>query len=59
VRFESTIPVFERAEKVHTLDRAATVIGHDIHTPMGKSDVLAQVFCSVKLLTQVMTYLVS
>jgi hypothetical protein len=25
--FESTIPVFEKAETVHALDRAATVIG--------------------------------
>jgi hypothetical protein len=27
VRFEHTIPVFERVKSVHTLDRAATVIG--------------------------------
>jgi hypothetical protein len=27
VRFEPTIPVFERAKKDHALDRAATVIG--------------------------------
>jgi hypothetical protein len=27
VGFESTIRVFERAEEVHVLDRAATVIG--------------------------------
>jgi hypothetical protein len=27
VGFEATIPVFERAKTVHTLDRAATVIG--------------------------------
>jgi hypothetical protein len=27
VRFEPTIPVFERAKAVHVLDRAATVIG--------------------------------
>jgi hypothetical protein len=27
VRFEPTIPVFERAKTVHALDRAATVIG--------------------------------
>jgi hypothetical protein len=27
VRFEPTIPVFERAKAVHALDRAATVIG--------------------------------
>jgi hypothetical protein len=27
VRFEPTIPVFERAKTVHTLDRGATVIG--------------------------------
>jgi hypothetical protein len=27
VKFESTIPVFERAYRVHTLDRAATAIG--------------------------------
>jgi hypothetical protein len=25
--FEPTIPVFERTEKIHVLDRAATVIG--------------------------------
>jgi hypothetical protein len=25
--FEHTIPAFERAKKVHALDRAATVIG--------------------------------
>jgi hypothetical protein len=30
VGFEPTIPVFEQAKTVHTLDRAATVIGtHD------------------------------
>jgi hypothetical protein len=27
VVFESTTPVFERAKRVHALDRAATVIG--------------------------------
>jgi hypothetical protein len=27
VGFEPTIPVFKRAKTVHTLDRAATVIG--------------------------------
>jgi hypothetical protein len=27
VRFESTIPVFERVKLFHALDRAATVIG--------------------------------
>jgi hypothetical protein len=27
VRFEPTIPVFERAKTVHALDRATTVIG--------------------------------
>jgi hypothetical protein len=27
VRFEPTIPVLERAKKVHALERAATVIG--------------------------------
>jgi hypothetical protein len=27
VRFEPTIPAFERAKTVHALDRAATVIG--------------------------------
>jgi hypothetical protein len=27
VGFESTIPVFDRAKKIHALDRAATVIG--------------------------------
>jgi hypothetical protein len=30
VGFEPTIPVFERAKIVHTLDRAATVIGSQI-----------------------------
>jgi hypothetical protein len=29
VEFEPTIPVFEREKTVHTLDRAATVIGVD------------------------------
>jgi hypothetical protein len=28
VGFEPTIPVFERAKAVHSLDRAPTVIGH-------------------------------
>jgi hypothetical protein len=28
VGFELTIPVFERAKTVHTLDRAATVTGN-------------------------------
>jgi hypothetical protein len=28
VGFEPTIPVFEKAKTVHTLDRAATVIGY-------------------------------
>jgi hypothetical protein len=33
VRFEPTIPAFERAKTCHALDRAATVIGrHIIHT---------------------------
>jgi hypothetical protein len=27
VRFERTIPAFERSKTVHALDRAATVIG--------------------------------
>jgi hypothetical protein len=27
VRFEPTIPAFQRAKTVHALDRAATVIG--------------------------------
>jgi FAD synthase len=31
VAFEPTIPVFERAKTVHVLDRAATVIGCEIH----------------------------
>jgi hypothetical protein len=31
VGFESTTPVFERAETVHALDRAATVIGTTNH----------------------------
>jgi hypothetical protein len=34
VGFESTIPVFERAEKVHALDRAATVIGNVLIQPL-------------------------
>jgi hypothetical protein len=29
VRFEPTIPVFERAKTVHALDPAATVIGFE------------------------------
>jgi hypothetical protein len=29
--FEPTIPVFERAKTVHDLDRAATVIGKELH----------------------------
>jgi hypothetical protein len=28
VRFEPTIPVFERAKTVHALDRATSVTGH-------------------------------
>jgi hypothetical protein len=31
VEFEPTTPVFERAKKVHVLDRAATVIGCGFH----------------------------
>jgi hypothetical protein len=30
VRFEHTIPVFERGKTVHALDRAATVIGIEL-----------------------------
>jgi hypothetical protein len=30
VRFEPTIPVFERVKMVHALDRAATVIGKEL-----------------------------
>jgi hypothetical protein len=30
--FEPTIPVFERAKRVHALDRAATVIGNETST---------------------------
>jgi hypothetical protein len=30
VGFENTIPAFERAKTVHTLDRAATVISHKV-----------------------------
>jgi hypothetical protein len=30
VGFEPTIPVFERAQTVHTLDRAATLIGQSL-----------------------------
>jgi hypothetical protein len=33
VRFEPTIPVFMRANTVHALDRAATVIGQDNSVP--------------------------
>jgi hypothetical protein len=32
VGFEPTIPVFERAKTVHALDRAATVIGHNLYS---------------------------
>jgi hypothetical protein len=32
VRFEPTIPAFERAKTVHALDRAATVIGLHVVT---------------------------
>jgi hypothetical protein len=32
VEFEPTIPVFERAKKVHALDGAATVIGIPVYT---------------------------
>jgi hypothetical protein len=31
VGFKPTIPVFERAKKVHALDRAATVVGDKVH----------------------------
>jgi hypothetical protein len=31
VGFEPTIPVFKRAEKVHVLDDAATVIGQYVY----------------------------
>jgi hypothetical protein len=38
VGFELTIPVFERSKTVHTLDRAATVIGtllfHTLQNPV-------------------------
>jgi hypothetical protein len=30
VRFEPTIPVFQRAKTVHAIDRAATVIGKNV-----------------------------
>jgi hypothetical protein len=38
VRFEPTIPVFERAKTVHALDRAATMIGSNdkYHKKMSK-----------------------
>jgi hypothetical protein len=36
VRFETTIPVFERAKTVHDLDHAATVIGHGYIWPYEK-----------------------
>jgi hypothetical protein len=32
VRFEPTIPAFERAKTVHDLDRSATVISTDRHS---------------------------
>jgi hypothetical protein len=49
VGFEPTIPVFERANIVHALDCAATVIGAGIHMPVGSSNVLTQglIFCKV------------
>jgi hypothetical protein len=37
VRFETTIPVFEREKTVHALDRAATEIGWEINR-LSKSD---------------------
>jgi hypothetical protein len=36
VGFELTIPVFERAKTVHTLNRAATVIGESTVHEKGK-----------------------
>jgi hypothetical protein len=40
VGFESTIPVFERAETVYALDRAATGIGYvtSLHRPNTEND---------------------
>jgi hypothetical protein len=37
VGFERKIPVFEQAKTIHSLDRAATVIGKPTHLFMGKS----------------------
>jgi hypothetical protein len=37
VRFEPTIPVFERAKTVHALDRAATVIGKAVLNKKGNA----------------------
>jgi hypothetical protein len=41
VVFEPTIPAFERAKKVHALDRAATVIGS--YFPRGRKTLADQV----------------
>jgi hypothetical protein len=45
VRFEPTIPAFERAKTVHALDRAATVIGKTNGKPvefsMGKFEMFS------------------
>jgi hypothetical protein len=38
VGFEPTIPLFARAKMVHTLDRAATVIGTGLTAKGNKSD---------------------
>jgi hypothetical protein len=40
VRFEHTIPVFERAKTLYALDRAATVIGYvtGLHRPNTEND---------------------
>jgi hypothetical protein len=39
VRFEPTIPVFEKAKTVDALDRTATVIGQDITHPLENPEV--------------------
>jgi hypothetical protein len=52
VGVEHMIPMFNQTKTVHALDRAATVIGHDIRMPVEKSDVYAQAFCFVKLPTK-------
>jgi hypothetical protein len=52
VGVEHMDPMFDQPKTVHALDRAATVIGHDIRLPVEKSDVYSQAFCFVKLPTK-------